>query len=101
MLRIRAEKCALRGSQTRGFPRSTAKGKSAHGFRSGDFVAATVAEGKCKGSHVGRVGGRSNGAFKLGRVEGINWRKCRIVQRADGYHYAFQSNWRGRLSHSR
>jgi hypothetical protein len=28
------------------------------------------------------------GTFKVGNVDGINWRHCRLTQRIDGYDYS-------------
>jgi hypothetical protein len=35
--------------------------------------------------HHGRVAVRASGSFRVGSVDGINARYCRLVQRADGY----------------
>lgn len=75
-----------------GFPISKPKGPGrVKGFRSGDLVRAVVPKGKKKGAHKGRVTIRSTGSFniktKAGRVEGISWRYCRLIQSVDGYAY--------------
>lgn len=72
-----------------GFPRGKAKAaKRAHGFQSGDMVKAIVTTGKKKGIYIGTVSIRSTGSFKVnGQVDGIGWRYCQVVQRADGYNY--------------
>src|SRR5262245_41020272 len=73
-----------------GFPRTTAKAKRmVHGFRTGDRVKAVVPEGKKKGVYVGKVAVRSSGSFNIttreGTIQGISYKRCRKLQRADGY----------------
>ena len=67
--------------------------KSIHGFRTGDHVVATVPTGKKAGIHIGRVAIRKSGSFNIqtGRevVQGIGHKYCRILQRGDGYGYAW------------
>lgn len=78
-----------------GFPRRNKKGqivvkmrqKRVHGFQTGDMVKAVVPAGKYKGTHIGRVAIRLEGGFRVGSVDGINWKYCSLVQRADGYEY--------------
>ena len=72
-----------------GFPRGyRMRQKRVRGFQSGDLVQAKVpAPLKTAGSHVGPVAVRASGSFRVGRVDGINWRYCRLAQRADGYAY--------------
>lgn len=72
-----------------GFPRGKAKqAKRVHGFQSGDMVKAVISDGKKKGIYRGTVSIRTTGSFKInGKVDGIGWRYCRVVQRADGYNY--------------
>lgn len=72
-----------------GFPRTSAKlrQKRVHGFQSGDLVQAVVPTGKKAGVHTGRVAIRASGSFRVGNVDGINYRYCRLLQRADGYEY--------------
>jgi 5-methylcytosine-specific restriction endonuclease McrA len=77
-----------------GFPRGyLMRQKSVHGFQTGDMVRATVQNGKKAGSYVGRVAVRESGYFNIqsGKdvVQGIGYRYCTIVQRADGYGYTF------------
>jgi 5-methylcytosine-specific restriction endonuclease McrA len=72
-----------------GFPRTRPKRfKRVQGFQTGDWVQAIVPRGKKQGTHVGRVAIRATGNFRVGKVDGINWRYCRLLQRADGYEYA-------------
>lgn len=78
-----------------GFPRGYLMSeKRVRGFQTGDLVAAHVPSGKKTGRHVGRVAVRASGSFNIqtgsGVVQGISHRHCRLLQRADGYGYAFQ-----------
>lgn len=80
---------------TFGFPRGhLTRSKCIHGFQTGDRVKAVVPSGTKAGVHVGRVAVRASGSFNIqtpaGVVQGIHHRHCRIVQRGDGYGYAFQ-----------
>lgn len=65
--------------------------KAVQGFQTGDYVKANVPSGKKAGTHTGRVAVRATGSFNIqtpdGVVQGIGWRHCRILQRADGYGY--------------
>jgi hypothetical protein len=71
-----------------GFPRTSAKIlKRVHGFQTGDLVQAIVPSGKYAGKHEGRVVVRAKGTFKIGKIDGIAWRFCRLIQRVDGYEY--------------
>lgn len=71
-----------------GFPRTRPKTlKRVRGFRSGDMVKAMVPSGKKAGIHIGRVAIRASGSFRIGLVDGISWKFCSLVQRADGYEY--------------
>jgi len=73
-----------------GFPRTSAKAqKRVRGFQTGDLVRAVVPKGKHQGLHTGRVAVRASGAFRVGTRDGISYRHCIIVQRADGYDYGF------------
>ena len=62
----------------------------------GDRVRATVPAGKKAGSHAGRVAVRASGRFNLqtpaGLVQGIGYRYCTLLHRADGYGYT--TTWR-------
>ena len=94
-----AIRCMGRGSHQRtsltaaGVPRGYLTRQKDHfGFRTGDIVRASVPSGKRKGHHFGRVAVRASGNFniqtKSGVIQGISYRHCAIVQRADGYAYA-------------
>lgn len=74
-----------------GFPRGyLMRQKHVQGFKTGDLVrAAMPAPLKTAGFHRGRVAVRVSGSFRVGRVDGINARYCLLVQRADGYEYAW------------
>lgn len=93
--------CMGRGSYQRtrldayGFPRGyLTRKKSINGFRTGDRVVATVPKGKNAGIHIGRVAVRATGSFNIQKqgavvVQGISHKYCRIVQRGDGFGYAW------------
>jgi len=73
-----------------GFPRTSAKAsRTVKGFRTGDLVKAIVPKGKKQGVHVGKVAVRSTGRFNIvtaqETVQGIGYRYCRLLHRADGY----------------
>ena len=75
-----------------GFPRTNAKQfKRVHGFQSGDMVKAVVPRGKKAGIYIGTVAIRTSGSFNLktdnGTIQGISYRYCHLLQRADGYNY--------------
>jgi RRXRR protein/HNH endonuclease len=78
-----------------GFPRGyLTRSKRIRGFATGDLVRAEVpalsASGKplkTAGVHVGRVAVRASGFFRVGKVDGIHAKYCRVLQRADGYAY--------------
>lgn len=97
-----AIKATGRGSYQRtrldrfGFPRGyLMRQKRAKGFQTGDRVIARVPTGKKAGIHVGRVAIRVTGSFNIqtaaGCVQGISYRHCQALQRADGYGYSFNS----------
>lgn len=72
-----------------GFPRTKPKQfKRVCGFQTGDMVKAVVPTGKKAGTHVGRAAVRATGSFRVGETDGINWKYCTLIQRADGYEYA-------------
>ncbi|QUV85921.1 RNA-guided endonuclease IscB [Chloracidobacterium aggregatum] len=92
--------CAGRGSYQRtrlnrhGFPRGyLTRSKRHFGFQTGDMVRAVVTTGRKVGTYVGRVAIRAGGSFNLqtknGLVQGIHHRFCALMQRADGYGYAW------------
>ena len=70
--------------------------RTAFGFRSGDMVNANPPKGKHAGSHRGAVSVRATGSFAIdtaaGRVDGINRKYCRLIERSDGYKYAQTTN---------
>lgn len=71
------------------FPRTGPKShKRVNGFQTGDLVRAVVPTGKKAGTHTGRVAVRTSDSFRVGTVDGINWRYCNLIQRTDGYEYA-------------
>ena len=95
-----ALKCTGRGSYQRtrldafGFPRGILmREKSIKGFRTGDRVTATVPTGKKAGTYTGRVAIRKTGSFNIQTgsevIQGIGYKHCRILQRGDGYGYAW------------
>ena len=61
-------------------------------FQTGDRVKAEVTQGKKTGSYVGRVAVRASGSFNIqtaqGVIQGISYRHCQVIQRADGYGYS-------------
>ena len=78
---------------TYGFPRGYCmRSKSVRGFQTGDIVRAEVPNGKNAGIHVGRVAVRASGSFNVGAVQGINWKRCRLLHRADGYGYTVSAS---------
>jgi 5-methylcytosine-specific restriction endonuclease McrA len=94
-------KCAGRGCYQRtrlnkfGFPRGyLTRKKSIKGFQTGDMVIANVPSGIKIGTHTGRVAVRATGNFNIqtpaGAVQGISYKHCRLVARADGYGYFTQ-----------
>ncbi len=75
-----------------GFSRTSAKStREVEGFRTGDLVKASVPTGKKTGIHVGKVAVRTSGYFNVsstaGVVQGISYKHCSVIQRADGYSY--------------
>jgi hypothetical protein len=77
-----------------GFPDTAPKATSVvGGFRTGDLVRAQVpASSKKAGTYVGRIAIRASGWCNIqtatGTIEGIHYRYCRPLHRADGYTYA-------------
>ena len=76
-----------------GFPRTKAKQqKRVRGFQTGDIVKAVVTKGKKIGRYVGKVAVRLSGSFNIKTpnytVQGISYRYCKLLHRADGYSYA-------------
>lgn len=71
-----------------GFPRCRPKCPSrVFGFKTGDIVKANLLKGKNKGSNTGRVLVRKTGSFKVDKADGINYKYCRHLHKADGYSY--------------
>jgi hypothetical protein len=92
--RGRGMRCRTRRT-TQGFPREyRIRHKTVQGFQTGDLVRASVPAGKHAGTRVGRVAVRASGSFRVGDSDGINWRYCTLVQRADGYDYMQTGAWR-------
>jgi len=98
---VQGIKATGRGSYQRtrldsfGFPRGyLTRQKAIHGFQTGDLVRAVVSSGKKVGTHLGRVAVRVSGKFNINSngqvVQGIGWKKCSVIQRADGYGYERQ-----------
>ena len=78
-----------------GFPRTGPKqAKKVHGFKTGDIVKAIVPKGKYAGTHTGKVAVRCIGAFRVGEVDGINWKYCSLIHSTDGYAYTQQKGER-------
>ncbi|EFH80541.1 RNA-guided endonuclease IscB [Ktedonobacter racemifer] len=73
-----------------GFPvGSLMRRKQVLGIKTGDRVRAMVPEGfAAQGTHTGRIAVRANKHFRMGKVQGIPARFCRVLQLADGYDYA-------------
>lgn len=76
-----------------GFPRTAAKQQRiVKGFQTGDLVRAVVPSGSKAGTYSGRLAVRASGSFNIttahGTVQGISYRYCQPIQRADGYGYA-------------
>jgi hypothetical protein len=77
---------------TYGIPRTSAKSRRVvNGCKTGDPVKALVNKGKKPGTYVGRVSVRKSGSFNIkteaGTIQGIAWKHCSLLQRADGYNY--------------
>ncbi|MHC5779215.1 hypothetical protein [Nostoc sp.] len=75
-----------------GFPiRHRTRTKSFFGFKTGDIAQATLPVGKFAGTHIGRLIVRANGAFEMvtrkGKVTPVQYKYCKLVQKADGYSY--------------
>lgn len=80
-----------------GFPRAyLPRQKYFFGFMSGDMVKAVISKGKKLGTYIGSVGCRNNGSFNInlskGRIQGINYKYCKILQKSDGYKYTIERN---------
>ncbi|NYT60511.1 RRXRR domain-containing protein [Alcaligenaceae bacterium] len=99
-------KCTGRGSYQRtrltkhGFARGyLMRSKRVQGFATGDFVRAKVPSGKKVGTHQGRVAVRASGSFNIQThslvIQGISYRHCTVLQRADGYGYSWIASIEG------
>jgi 5-methylcytosine-specific restriction endonuclease McrA len=98
---VLAIKARGRGSYQRtrvtrdGFPRGyLTRSKQIHGFQTGDLVRAEVPTGKKAGVYIGRVAIRATGRFNIQvagskTIEGISYKHCRLLMRADGYTYSY------------
>jgi hypothetical protein len=68
--------------------------KQFFGFQTGQMVRAGVPEGKKQGTYYGSVACRSSGSFDIktpqGRIEGINYKYCKILAVNDGYRYSYK-----------
>jgi 5-methylcytosine-specific restriction endonuclease McrA len=74
-----------------GFPRGYClRQKRVHGFGTGDLVRVDRPTGNHIGRYTGRVAIRATGSFNVGQRQGISWRSCRLLQRADGYSYTMR-----------
>jgi 5-methylcytosine-specific restriction endonuclease McrA len=76
-----------------GFPRGYLTRQKRHfGFQTGDQVKACVTQGKKAGRYEGRVAVRATGSFNIqtpsGVIQGIGYKYCTLIQRADGYGYS-------------
>ena len=80
----------MRQPDSFGFPKGKTKESSSfHGIRTGDIGKAVVTKGKNKGTWIGRIAIRNTGTFKVGKKDGINYKKIKIIQKKDGYSYNF------------
>jgi 5-methylcytosine-specific restriction endonuclease McrA len=86
------------GTNKHGFPiRHRTRQQRVRGFQTGDLVRADVPRGKHQGTHTDRVTVRASGSFRVGTRDGIAYRHCTMVQRADGYDYRSRKEERGFL----
>lgn len=83
-----------------GFPRGQiSRQKLYFGFQSGDIIKAIIPKGKFKGIWIGSVACRKTGNFNInlqkGRIQGINYKYCQIIQKFDGFKYNIErrKNW--------
>ena len=68
--------------------------KSVKGFRTGDLTRAEVPNSSKKaGTYTGRLAVRASGSFNIQTggevVQGVSHKHCRLIQRSDGYGYAW------------
>jgi hypothetical protein len=83
-----------------GFPRGyLTRDKRIHGFQTGDMVKAVLDTGVHAGTWVGRVAVRASGSFNIQTVngvrQGIGYKHCQVIQRADGYGYSTTQTKKG------
>ena len=66
------------------------------------MVKAVLTKGVHLGTWVGRVAVRATGSFNIqtasGVRQGIGWKVCRVIQRADGYGYHATQSKKGAAS---
>lgn len=79
-----------------GFPRGyLTRQKRINGFQTGDLVRAALTKGVHVGTWTGRVAVRVTGSFNIqtaaGVRQGVGWKSCRVLQRADGCGYSATS----------
>ncbi|TMD02122.1 MAG: HNH endonuclease [Chloroflexi bacterium] len=74
-----------------GFPRGyLMRQKQVNGVQTGDLVLAVVPPPyQAQGTHKGRVAVRKSRFFRINGVDSIPARCCTVLQRSDGYEYAF------------
>ncbi len=74
-----------------GFPRGyLMRQKQVNGVQTGDLVLAVVPPPyKAQGTHKGRVAVRKSRFFRINGVDSIPALCCTVLQRGDGYAYAF------------
>ena len=81
-----------------GFPRSKPKKHKSglcpvHGFKTGDFVKATILKGKNKGLHYGFVAVRKTGPFYIttsSKKVSTNYKNCNLLKHFEGYTWVMK-----------
>ena len=43
---------------------------------------------------------RKSGSFKIGEIDGINWKYCKLIQYSDGYQYNLNISKKSNLTNS-
>lgn len=90
--------CLGRGSYRRtnvskfGFPRGyRMRTKCVKGIQTGDMVRACIPSGKKAGTYTGRAAVRRTGNFNIRTsmdlIQGVSFKYCKLVARADGHSY--------------